>query len=135
MGNPSSTRIRLAAALLLGAVSFTLYAATLAAKPATAKPVIAKPAPMKYLFNMVHHNPGEPRFVTPYNKTAYLKKKGYNGQVNMCHAQCAVTYASLDQRWSPPTARLAHGSPRRARRLIASSPKQIKCPSTHLSTS
>ncbi|MDA3820998.1 MAG: hypothetical protein PF450_00080 [Bacteroidales bacterium] len=36
---------------------------------------------MKYLFDMVHHNPSEPPFVTKYNDSAFLKQLGYNGQV------------------------------------------------------
>ena len=39
--------------------------------------------PKRYpiLFNMVHHNPGEPKFETQYTEPAFLKGKGYTGQV------------------------------------------------------
>ncbi|MGQ1784855.1 hypothetical protein [Saccharicrinis sp. GN24d3] len=44
------------------------------------------------LFNMVHHNPGEPRFNTKYTEPAYIMELGYNGQVPKFEIQCAVTY-------------------------------------------
>lgn len=44
------------------------------------------------LFNIVHHNPGEPRFNTKYTQPEYLKKIGYNGQIPKFEIQCAVTY-------------------------------------------
>ena len=36
---------------------------------------------MKYLFDMVHHNPSEPLTETKYNDPGYLDEIGYNGQV------------------------------------------------------
>lgn len=44
------------------------------------------------LYNMVHHNPGEPRFNTKYTNPEYIKTLGYNGQVPKFEIQCAVTY-------------------------------------------
>ena len=44
------------------------------------------------LLNMVHHNPGEPNFETQYTEPAYLKEKGYTGQVPKIEIQCALTY-------------------------------------------
>jgi hypothetical protein len=44
------------------------------------------------LFNMVHHNPGEPLFETQYKEPAYLKTLGYNGQIPRFFVQCAITY-------------------------------------------
>ena len=44
------------------------------------------------LLNMVHHNPGEPKFETQYTEPAYLKEKGYTGQVPKIEIQCALTY-------------------------------------------
>ena len=50
--------------------------------------------PKRYpiLFNMVHHNPGEPKFETQYTEPAFLKGKGYTGQVPKIEIQCALTY-------------------------------------------
>jgi hypothetical protein len=44
------------------------------------------------LLNMVHHNPGEPKFETQYAEPAYLKEKGYTGQVPKIEIPCALTY-------------------------------------------
>ncbi len=44
------------------------------------------------LLNMVHHNPGEPKFKTQYTEPAFLKEKGYTGQVPKIEIQCALTY-------------------------------------------
>jgi hypothetical protein len=44
------------------------------------------------LLNMVHHNPGEPEFETQYTEPAFLKEKGYTGQVPKIEIQCALTY-------------------------------------------
>jgi hypothetical protein len=35
----------------------------------------------KYVLDMVHHNPGEPRYDSRYNDPAVLKAMGYNGKV------------------------------------------------------
>ena len=44
------------------------------------------------LFNMVHHNPGEPQFVTHYDEPGYLKQLGYTGQIPKLSVQCGLTY-------------------------------------------
>lgn len=53
-----------------------------------------KENPKRYeiLLNMVHHNPGEPKFKTRYNEPAFIKEKGYTGQVPKIEIQCALTY-------------------------------------------
>lgn len=43
------------------------------------------------LLNMVHYNPGEPKFETQYTEPAFLKEKGYTGQVLKIEIQCALT--------------------------------------------
>ncbi|MBN1560375.1 hypothetical protein JW998_09005 [candidate division KSB1 bacterium] len=44
------------------------------------------------LFNMVHHNPGEPSFVTCFDEPGYLKQLGYNGQIPKLSVQCGLNY-------------------------------------------
>jgi hypothetical protein len=44
------------------------------------------------LLNMVHHNPGEPPFVTRYDEPGYLKQLGYSGQIPKLSIQCGLTY-------------------------------------------
>lgn len=44
------------------------------------------------LLNMVHDNPGEPKFNTRFRKPGYLKKLGYTGQVPVIQIQCGLTY-------------------------------------------
>jgi len=44
------------------------------------------------LLNMVHHNPGEPPFLTRYDQPGYLKELGYTGQIPKIHIQCGLTY-------------------------------------------
>ncbi len=44
------------------------------------------------LLNMVHHNPGEPLFVTEYTQPDYLKALGYLGQTPKNMVQCGLTY-------------------------------------------
>ncbi|WP_221409020.1 hypothetical protein [Reichenbachiella versicolor] len=53
------------------------------------------------LFNMVHHNPGEPRFNTKYTEPSYIKELGYNGQVPKFEIQCAVTYDDYEEALVP----------------------------------
>jgi len=45
-----------------------------------------------HLFNMVHHNPGEPPFVTHYDEPGFLKQLGYSGQIPHLKIQCGLTY-------------------------------------------
>jgi hypothetical protein len=51
-----------------------------------------KPPRYPVLLNMVHHNPGEPEFVTQYTEPAFLKGKEYTGQVPKLEIQCGLTY-------------------------------------------
>ncbi|MGY6649542.1 hypothetical protein [Wenyingzhuangia sp. IMCC45574] len=53
------------------------------------------------LYNMVHHNPGEPRFNTKYTEPAYIKTLGYNGQAPKFEIQCAVTYDDYEYNLVP----------------------------------
>jgi len=53
------------------------------------------------LYNMVHHNPGEPRFNTKYTEPSYIKELGYNGQVPKFEIQCAVTYDAYEDNLVP----------------------------------
>ncbi|MDD4992787.1 MAG: hypothetical protein PHR83_11180 [Paludibacter sp.] len=55
----------------------------------------------QYNLNMVHHNPGEPPFVTKYNDPYYLKEQGFNGQVPRIFLPCAITYDSFDPELMP----------------------------------
>ncbi len=55
----------------------------------------------QYNLNMVHHNPGEPPFVTKYNGPSYLKDQGFNGQVPRIFLPCAITYDSFDPELMP----------------------------------
>lgn len=49
---------------------------------------------MKYIFDMVHHNPGEQPFDTNFLNPNYLSDYGFNGQV-FKHVHCMVTLDSL----------------------------------------
>ncbi|MEX0324848.1 MAG: hypothetical protein AB3N33_02040 [Puniceicoccaceae bacterium] len=46
---------------------------------------------MKYLFDMVHHNPGESPCDTNFTDPAYIAGYGFNGQV-FKHAHCMATF-------------------------------------------
>ncbi len=48
---------------------------------------------MKFIIDMVHHNPGEPPFNTAFHDPSHLKSYGFNGQV-FKHLNCAVTFAA-----------------------------------------
>ncbi|HEX7260452.1 MAG TPA: hypothetical protein VF258_01440 [Luteolibacter sp.] len=66
------------------------------------------PPPLPFVANMVHHNPGEPPFVTKYNDPAWLKAQGWNAQVAKTFPQCAITWDAFDAEVMPA------GSPQRA---------------------
>ena len=53
------------------------------------------------LLDMVHHNPGEPRFETKFNQTAFLKTWGYNGQCPKFYVQTAISYDAFDPALMP----------------------------------
>jgi hypothetical protein len=47
---------------------------------------------MKYILDMVHHNPGEPLFQTRFLDPSHLADYGFNGQV-FKHINCVATFA------------------------------------------
>ena len=62
---------------------------------------------MKFILDMVHHNPGEPPFLTRFSDPAHLVDYGYNGQV-FKHINCVATFAATGVDCFPT------GSPERA---------------------
>ncbi len=46
---------------------------------------------MRFILDMVHHNPGEPPFATKFGDPAHLRDYGFNGQV-FKHINCVATY-------------------------------------------
>ena len=62
---------------------------------------------MRYMLDMVHHNPGEPPFQTRFSDPAHLVDYGFNGQV-FKHINCIATFAATGVDCFPP------GSPERA---------------------
>lgn len=62
---------------------------------------------MKYMLDMVHHNPGEPPFQSNFLNPAHLVDYGFNGQV-FKHINCVATYATTGVDCFPA------GSPERA---------------------
>ena len=48
---------------------------------------------MKFILDMVHHNPGEPRFQSRFLDPAHLVNYGFNGQV-FKHINCIATFAA-----------------------------------------
>ena len=62
---------------------------------------------MRYILDMVHHNPGEPPFQTRFSDPAHLVDYGFNGQV-FKHINCIATFAATGVDCFPP------GSPERA---------------------
>jgi hypothetical protein len=52
-----------------------------------------------YVLDMVHHNPGEPLTSSEFTNPAFLKNKGYTGQVinDFTFAHAAITFDSLDR--------------------------------------
>jgi hypothetical protein len=49
---------------------------------------------VKFILNLVHHNPGEPPFESAFLEPSYLVDFGYNGQV-FKHINCIATYSKL----------------------------------------
>ena len=62
---------------------------------------------MKFILDMVHHNPGERAFQTAFKNPAHLLASGYNGQV-FKHINCVATFAATGVDCFPV------GSPERA---------------------
>jgi hypothetical protein len=56
----------------------------------------AERAPLPFILDMVHHNPGEPLFVTKFNDPAVLRDWGYTGQCPKFFTQTALTYRAFD---------------------------------------
>src|SRR2546423_6872861 len=50
---------------------------------------------MRFLFDMVHHNPGEAPFATAFTDPAQLASYGFNGQV-FKHLNCIATFAATE---------------------------------------
>src|SRR5436190_291452 len=48
---------------------------------------------MKFILDMVHHNPGEPRFQSAFLNPEHLVDYGFNGQV-FKHINCVATFAA-----------------------------------------
>jgi hypothetical protein len=61
---------------------------------AHAQPADSKSLP--FVLDMVHHNPGEPLFVTKFNHPSLLKSWGYTGQCPKFYLQTAITYDRFD---------------------------------------
>jgi len=57
--------------------------------------------PLQYNLNMVHHNPGEKPFVTPYLDPAFLKEHGFNGYIPRVFMPCSITYDEFDPTLMP----------------------------------
>jgi len=64
--------------------------------------------PLRFIFDMVHDNPGEKPFETKYRDPVVLKELGYNGRVMKTFPQTALTYEVFDPVIMPK------GSPARA---------------------
>lgn len=62
---------------------------------------------MKFILDMVHHNPGEPPFKSRFLDPAHLADYGFNGQV-FKHINCVATFAASGMDCFPA------GSPERA---------------------
>lgn len=55
---------------------------------------------MKYILDMVHHNPGEPPFDSRFLDPNHLLDYGYNGQV-FKHLNCVATFAATGKDFFP----------------------------------
>jgi hypothetical protein len=58
-------------------------------------------APLRFIFNMIHDNPGEKPFKTKYRDPLLLKEYGYNGKVMKSFPQTALTYDAFDPEVMP----------------------------------
>ena len=92
---------------IIAGLSFGLFAGSALAQDA--KPAAPAPAaPLRFIFNMIHDNPGEKHFETKYRDPAVVKALGYTGQVMKTFPQTALTYDAFDPEVMPK------GSPERA---------------------
>ena len=77
---------------------------------------------MKFILDMVHHNPGEPPFQTAFFDPQHLADYGYNGQV-FKHINCIATFAetglNIFPAGSPDLAWLDGFTPRIEREIAA----------------
>ncbi len=98
MPNPTSIRISMGALLLVFSIFFSGCAQTAASR---SKPLV---------LDMVHHNPGEARYVTRYEDPRVIRGMGDNGKVYFLFdsPMLAVNWESVDPAIFPP------GSPGRA---------------------
>jgi hypothetical protein len=54
-------------------------------------------APLPYILDMVHNNPGEAPYDTKYNDPVYMKSQGFNGMVTHWFVNCAITYDNFEK--------------------------------------
>ena len=84
---------------------------------------------MRYILDMVHHNPGEPPFQTRFLDPAHLVDYGFNGQVFKhinCIATCAATGVDCFPAGSPERAWLEKFSPGIEREIAAAKAHGLK---------
>lgn len=77
----------------------------------------AQPKALQYNLNMVHHNPGEPLFITKYVRPDYLSEIGCNGDCPRYYIQTALTYDSLEDGLIPDNSATRHWIQRYAKNL------------------
>lgn len=58
-------------------------------------------APLPYIMDMVHNNPGEKPYDTKYNDPGYVRSQGYNGIVPRWFVSCAITYDNFKKNTLP----------------------------------
>lgn len=73
--------------------------------------------PMTYCLNLVHHNPGEPLFITKYVQPDYLNSIGYNGDCPRFYIQTAITYDLFEDGLVPDNSASRHWIQRYAKNL------------------
>lgn len=54
-----------------------------------------------YILDMVHNNPGEKPYETPFNDPAFLHGEGFNGAVTHWHVNCGILYDGYNRRLTP----------------------------------
>ncbi|MBB5353920.1 hypothetical protein HNR46_004185 [Haloferula luteola] len=81
--------IRVLGTLMVSAIASAT--ALLGATPAAASPSLP------FVFDMVHHNPGEAKFQTRFLDPTRLRAWGFNGNVPREFVHSAITYNSFDK--------------------------------------
>jgi tetratricopeptide (TPR) repeat protein len=78
--------------ITLGLLSFT-----------ACKTIFSKKNRMPMILDMVHHNPGDKRYISQYNNPETLKKMGYNGKVYFLFDSptLAINWDSMDPEIAP----------------------------------